>query len=122
MKLNLVSFGTKDLDQSVRFYTELAKLIVVRRLEVPAGKIAFLADQDGDTMIEIIQFIDEQPHGGNPGVSGVMMSFAADESLESLREKAVNLGYEPSEIRQFGPKPRFFSVKDPNGVDVEFSE
>lgn len=50
MKLNLVSFGTKDLDQSVRFYTELAKLKVVRRLEVPAGKIAFLADQDGDTV------------------------------------------------------------------------
>ena len=33
MKLNLVSFGTKDLDQSVRFYTELAKLKVVRRLQ-----------------------------------------------------------------------------------------
>ncbi|NMB30182.1 MAG: VOC family protein, partial [Clostridiales bacterium] len=41
--------------------------------------------------------------------------------LDVLREKATKLGYSPSEIISMEPKPRHFTVADPDGIIVEFS-
>ena len=53
---------------------------------------------------------------------GMVMSYLAGEPLERIRERAIRLGYSPSDIAKEEPKPKHFTVKDPDGIVVEFTE
>ena len=116
MKLNFITFMVRDLEKSITFYQELAGLQVVRRLSPAAGEIAFLANEKGESMLEFIAF------EGTEKVStrGMAINFSADVELTKLREKAISLGYNPSEIFTGGPKPKYLKVADPDGIIVEF--
>lgn len=117
MKLNYLTFMVRDIDKTIKFYQELAGLKVINRLNPGMGEIVFLSNGEEETMLEIIQF--EQVEKVN--AKGMVMSFKANSELEALREKAVSLGYDVSEIMNRPPKPIHFTVKDPDGIVVEFS-
>lgn len=117
MKLNYITFMVRDIEQSIKFYQDLAGLEVVRRFNPGMGEIAFLANGKEETMLELIQF----DHAENVMTKGMVMSFQAKEHLADIREKAVLLGYSPSEILSKPPKPDHFTVSDPDGVLIEFS-
>lgn len=117
MKLSYITIMVRDLEQSLRFYQELADLRIIRQMKPPMGKIVFLANKEGETMLELIEFKDSE----KVETKAMVMSYAAETELEALREKAVSLGYEPSEIVDQAPKPRHFTVADPDGIAVEFS-
>ena len=116
MKLSYLTFMVRDLEKSLRFYQELAGLKVLRRFNPGMGEIAFLSNAEGETMLELIAFENAE----KIETKGMVMSFQATEELETLREKAVKLGYAPSEIINHPPKPAHFTVKDPDGMTVEF--
>lgn len=116
MKLNYMTIMVRDLEKSLMFYQELAGLKVVRRFNPGAGEIAFLSNGEGETMLELIQF----DHAEKVEVKGMVLSFLATEDLTALREKAVKLGYAPTEILSSGPKPDHFKVLDPDGIVTEF--
>lgn len=116
MKLNFITFMVRDIEKSIAFYENLAGLKVVNRFNPGMGEIAFMANAEGETMIELINF----EKGEKVSAKGMVMSFAA-EDLESVREKAIEMGYAPSAIIQNGPKPAHFKVKDPDDIVVEFS-
>ncbi len=116
MKLNFITFMVRDIKKSSAFYQELAGLQVVRRISPEDGEIVFLANEEGDTMLELVEFEKAE----KITTKGMFMSFSADTELEKLREKAIALGYSPSEIFDKGPKPTYFNVPDPDGVIVEF--
>lgn len=116
MKLNFITFMVRDIKASVAFYQELAGLRVVNRMRPPAGEIVFLANGEGETMLELIEFEGVE----KAEAKGLVMSFAAEGELEALREKTCALGYAPSEIIAGGPKPAHFTVADPDGIIVEF--
>jgi len=67
-------------------------------------------------MLELIEFDNTE----KVSVKGMVMSFAAQEDLAVLRQRALDLGYSPSEIIAQGPKPAHFTVTDPDGIIVEF--
>ncbi|MGI6497433.1 MAG: VOC family protein [Oscillospiraceae bacterium] len=117
MKLNYITFMVRNIEASLAFYKGLVDLHEINRIRLEAGEIVFLANANGETMLELIAF------GGVEKVEtkGMVMSFLAETMLEKLREKAVALGYSPSEIISKGPKPKHFTVMDPDGVVVEFS-
>ena len=116
MKLNYITFMVRNIAASTAFYRELAGLTVVRRISPPAGEIAFLANEAGDTMLELIEFEGVE----TVQATGMVVSFLAEGELEALREKAVQLGHSPSEIIDAGPKPKHFRILDPDGIVVEF--
>ena len=117
MKFNFITFMVRDIKESVVFYQELAGLQVVNRMSLEAGEIVFLANEKGETMLELIEF-----EGVEKVITkGMVLSFSAKGELEELREKALTLGYFPSEIIAEGPKPKHFTVADPDGIVVEFS-
>ncbi|MFQ9924049.1 MAG: VOC family protein [Beduini sp.] len=116
MKLNYLTIMVRDIEKSVAFYQELAELKVIREMNPGAGKIVFLANQEGQTMLELIQF----DHADKVLIKGMVMSFEVKENLEEIREKAIVKGYSPSEIIEKGPKPKHFRVQDPDGIIVEF--
>lgn len=116
MKLNFIAFMVRNLENSVMFYQNLAGLQVVRRLNPAGGEIVFLANSEGETMLELGSFV----HADKVVTKGMMISFFVEGNLEDLRKKALELGYAPSEIIDRSPKPKHFIVEDPDGIMVEF--
>ncbi|MGI6160472.1 MAG: VOC family protein [Christensenellales bacterium] len=117
MKLNFITFMVRDIQKSVAFYQELVGLNIINRINLEAGEIVFLANAKGETMIELIEF----GRAEKVTTKGMVMSFSAETALEDLREKVIALGYSPSDIIDKGPKPKHFTVLDPDGIVVEFS-
>lgn len=116
MKLNFITFMVRDIEKSVAFYQELAGLEVLNRLSPGAGEIVFLANRNGETMLELAQF----DGGEKVSTKGMVISFSAGGNLVELRKKAIELGYFPSEIMVGGPKPNHFTISDPDEITVEF--
>ncbi|MEG0249350.1 MAG: VOC family protein [Peptostreptococcus sp.] len=117
MKLNYITIMVRDIKKSLAFYQELADLKAVNSISLEDGEIVFLANVKGETMIELIEFKDAE----KVSTKGMVMSFLVENDFEKLREKALSLGYTPSEIIDIGQKPKHFTVEDPDGIVVEFS-
>ncbi len=116
MKLNYITIMVRDIEKSLAFYQELAGLKLVRRFNPGIGEIAFLSNGEGETMLELIQSDRMEP----VETKGLILSFLAAEELSVLREKAVKLGYAPTELITGNPKPDHFKVLDPDGIMTEF--
>lgn len=116
MKLNYITFMVRDIEKSVAFYQDLAGLQVIRRISLEAGEIVFLSNAKGETMLELIEFDGAE----KVTTRGMVMSFSVEAELEKVREKAVILGFSPSEIIEKEPKPKHFTALDPDGIVVEF--
>lgn len=117
MKLSYITIMVRNIENSVKFYEELVGLMVARRLNVGAGEIIFLSNGDGETMIELIQF-ENVP---KVETKGMTLSFKT-ENITDIRNKAIQMGFNPSDIISEAPKPAHFNVKDPDGIDIEFSD
>ncbi len=117
MKLSYITINVRDLEKSQRFYQELVGLKYMCEINPPMGKIVFLGNNDGETMIELVGFAETE----KVEAKAMVLAFEAGMELPVLREKAIELGYEPSEIIEMPPKPTFFTVFDPDGIMVEFS-
>ncbi len=118
MKLNYITIMVRDLEKSLEFYCGLLSLKRLRELKPPQGRIVFLADQRGDTMLELIQF----NHSEKVTAVGMTFSFLADKPLAQLKEQAEVMGFRTSPIESKPPKPAHFKLTDPDGLIVELSE
>lgn len=118
MKMNYITIMVRDLERSLELYCGLLSLKPVRELNPPQGRIVFLADRQGDTMLELIQF----DGAGKVAASGIVFSFLADRPLAELKGQAESMGFRASEIESNPPKPAHFTITDPDGLVVEISE
>ena len=117
MQLNYITLSVRNIEKSIEFYTELVGLKVVRTIEPPMGKIVFIQNSGGETMLELVQLDPLE----KVSAKGLVFSFSAIEKLSAMRERAKEMGYQPSEIISQRPKPDFFTVVDPDGLTIEFS-
>lgn len=112
----------KDLDASVKFYKDAVGLKVIRRFEArPGVAIAFMgyAEDEVETQLELICDVNKQNF---PQSDQVSLGFDVT-SLRGTKDLLETLGIELySEIIQPNPKTKFFYVKDPDGVSVQFIE
>ncbi len=118
MKLNFLTFFITNTEKTIEFYEELAGLKVERRFNPGIGEIVFMGNGGDDTKLEFIN-ANSKELSYKQG-SGMTMCFLCEGDLEQLREKAVKIGYNPSDIYDKGPAPVNFTVLDPNGILVEF--
>lgn len=118
MKLNHIMIMVRDLEKSMEFYCDLLSLKVVREMNPPQGKMVFLAEQKGDTMVELIQFDQVE----KVTASGLNFGFSSNEPLSELKEKAQAMGYPTSDIISQPPKPDYFTITDPDGLIIEISK
>ena len=117
MLLNYITLSVRNIEKSIEFHTELVGLKVVRTIEPPMGKIVFMQNSDGETMLELVRLeLFEKV-----SAKGLVFSFSAIEKLSAIRERAMEMGYQPSEIVSQRPKPDYFTVIDPDGLTIEFS-
>lgn len=115
MKMVHVTINSKKFDESIKFYQDVVGLNIAGDLRGKGPKnIVFLSNGEGETSIEIIESEDAPYEGG-----GISIGFKADD-VEAKREELAAAGYEVSPMIAPNPHVKFFFVKDPNGVSIQF--
>lgn len=115
MKIAHVTIQTTAFEQEIEFYEKYAQLAVQKDMR-PMGKgIVFLAQEDGDTELEII----ENKAAESAGNENFSIGFHV-ENLEALHLCLISDGFQPTAMISPMPQVRFFFVKDPAGVNVQF--
>lgn len=108
----------KNLEESIKFYTEIVDLNINRRFNAgPGVAIAFLGD--GETKIELIhnEALKEVNYGHD--ISFGFEVNSVDEMMTFVKEKGIDIQSGPF---QPNPHTRFFYVLDPNGLKIQFVE
>lgn len=107
-----------NLEESLKFYEEVVGLTLNKRYPAgPGVEIAFLGE--GNTQVELI--CDSKFQLENKGI-GVSLGFqveSLDQKMKMLKDKGFSM---EGDIIQPNPHIKFFFIKDPNGVSVQFVE
>lgn len=118
MKFCWCTINVNHMEESLKFYQEIAGLPLIRKFSPgPGQEIAFLGE--GDTQIELISSPNGKPAGKPEGVTLGFETASMEQMMAFVREKGLEI-----EAGPFQPNPhiRFFYVRDPNGVKIQFSE
>ena len=107
----------RDIEKSIKFYNEFVGLKILRQEKSDQWEIAFLADKEGATQIELVSL--EQ--GDKVETKGLTVCFQTDE-LDKLHALAKEKGLNPSDIRVPDETMRYFYVYDPDKISIEFKE
>jgi len=110
--------AVKDLDDSIKFYQEIVGLPVERRFMAgPDVEIAFLGS--GETKLELLEHKKEKKSFTGDGISLGFEVQSVDEKMKFIRGKGLLIEGGPY---QPNPHIKFFYVRDPNGLRVQFVE
>lgn len=107
-----------NMEKSLEFYTKVLNLKIDRKYSpAPHMELAFLGD--GETKVELIR---DNTEGAVNLEAPVSMGFRTD-SLDKKMEELESMGIPVAE-GPFQPTPniRFFYVKDPDGMKIQFVE
>lgn len=115
MKLMHVTIQTDKFEEEIEFYEKFAGLKVMRDMRPMEKSIVFLAEDKADTCIEIIENKDAK----NAGNSNLSIGFHAEDT-DAKRNELAAAGFDPTPVVSPMPDVRFFFVKDPAGVTVQF--
>ena len=115
MEMVHVTIQTDRFEEEINFYEQFAGLNIQRDMR-PAGKeLVFLGENESSVMIEIIK----NPDAKNAGNANLSVGFHAAD-IESVRDRLAAAGFDPTPFIAPHPGVRFFYVKDPAGVNVQF--
>ena len=120
MKLLHTSITVKDMDESIKFYTEIIGLELRNRREIPENKaeIAFLSDKQSDVQLELTHWKEKKDW--NQGDELDHLAFGVpdmDEAMKFFKNRKVEITKEPYSLRGSSTKIAFIS--DPNGIWLE---
>jgi lactoylglutathione lyase len=120
-KLLHTRMRVSDLDQTIRFYTDVLGLEVVERKTSPRGSmLAFLKVPNSEELIELTSF----PPSGPVSVQQDLVHLAfqvenLDDTIASLNTKGIKVTDGPT---QTSSGSRFIFVDAPDGYEVELIE
>ncbi len=117
MKFLWCTINVKDMEESIRFYEEVVGLKVDKRFPIGPGEIVFMGE--GETKVELIYDGSDKWQGSKTGISLGFETDSLDRMIDLVKEKAIEITGGPF---QPGSDFRFFFVKDPNGVNIQFGE
>lgn len=123
MKFLHTMIRVKNIEESLKFYTEVLNMKFDHKKRLDDCWLYFLTDEDNTCQIELT-YNDETPKDGYSIGNGFgHFAFSVD-SLDQFTEKLANLGYkylyEPFDLNGKGSKIAF--IKDPDGYEIELIE
>lgn len=108
----------KDMEQSIKFYEEIVGLKIDKKYPAgPGREIVFLGE--GNTKIELIY---DKSHTAAANHEDISLGFevkSVEQMAEFVKMKGIKIH---REIYQPNPNIKFFFIKDPNGLDIQFVE
>lgn len=113
----------KDIDASLKFYTEVLNMKLDHKKRLDDCWLYFLTDEDNTCQIELT-YNDEIPEKGyDIGTAFGHFAFSV-ESLDAFTKKINELGYDyiypPFDLNGKGSMIAF--IKDPDGYEIELIE
>lgn len=113
----------RDIQKSLKFYTELFDLNLVKEKRLSDCNLYFLCDEDGQTQIELT-YNDETPaEGYQVGTGFGHFAFGVksmDEFTKKMHDFGVEYLYEPFKLSAVGSTIAFLT--DPDGYEIEIIE
>lgn len=123
MKLLHTMIRVKDVEKSIKFYTELLNMKLDKKKRLDDCWLYFLTDEDGTVQLELTANDDTPACGYDLGNGFGHFAFSVN-SLDEFSEKLNSLGYkylyEPFDLDGKGSKIAF--VQDPDGYEIELIE
>jgi lactoylglutathione lyase len=120
-KLLHTRMRVSDMDQTIRFYTEILGLEVLERKTSPRGShLAFLKVPNSDELIELCSF----PPSGPVKVQEDLVHLAfqvesLDDTIQSLKAKGIRITDGPTASSSGS---RFIFIDAPDGYEIELIE
>ena len=120
MKILHAMIRVKNIDASMKFYTELLGLKKTHEIKLEDCLLHFLKGEDGDFEIELTENFDIPQNGYENG--SAFWHFAVEtDDMDKFDQKLKSLGYEylyePFIMDEAQSKIAF--VKDPDGNEIE---
>jgi lactoylglutathione lyase len=118
MKIKYNTMIVKDMDESIKFYTEIMDFKIDAQYNLPQATTTLLKGEgtitllkgEGDTLLELIKNED-----GGVGLFSVGMDVEdIDTEVKKLKSKGVEFTLEPTKIAVGSMS----ILKDPNGVNI----
>ena len=123
MKFLHTMIRVKDIEKSLKFYTEVLNMKFDHKKRLEDCWLYFLTDEENTCQIELT-VNDETPEAGYDLGSGFGHFAFSVESLEEFTEKINKLGYSylypPFDLNGKGSKIAF--ITDPDGYEIELIE
>ena len=123
MKLLHTMIRVRDIEASLKFYTELLNMTVAEKKRLDDCWLYFLSDEENTCQIELT-FNDETPVDGYQLGSGFGHFAFSINSFKEFSEKMNGLGYkyfyEPFDLTGKGSMIAF--IQDPDGYEIELIE
>ena len=114
MKMQHVTIQTNRFEEEIKFFQEVVGLAIQGDMR-PDMDIVFLANAEGETCVEIIN----NPEAETSGSNNFSIGFHTEYVLK-LRGELSAKGYEVTPLLCPAPGVKFFFVKDPAGVQIQF--
>jgi lactoylglutathione lyase len=114
MKIKHITLRVKNLEESIKFYETITELSISRRFKSGSAELAFMANNEGETEVELLYLPQSQTFEGK----GMFICFETNK-LDEMHIIAKDKGFNPSEIQIPGDGTRYFYVYDPNGVSIQ---
>jgi len=118
MKFLWTAIYVKNLDESIAFYSNLLGLQVMKRFPAgPAMEIAFMGNgTPNETLVELLADSNNSAVNFSECISIGFAVDSMDAMLDTVKDKNIPVHSGPFET----PGSKFFSIKDPNGLNVQF--
>lgn len=118
MKFLWTAVYVKNLDESIAFYTEMAGLQVLKRFPAgPGMEIAFMGNgSNNETMLELLADHNNSTVSYSESISIDFAVDSLDAMMDTAKSKNIPVHKGPFET----PSSKYFCVKDPNGLSVQF--
>ena len=109
---------TQNIEASIKFYTETVGLAITSRFSPrPGMEIVFMDDHKGN-QIELIKFADKDAPTSREGLTIGFEVVSLEDTLTLVGLKGIPVTEGPYNT----PKVKYFFVKDPDGIGVQFVE
>ena len=122
MKANFAYTGIeiRDLERSIKFYTENLNMKLVRRSKIPEtnGEIAELRSPDGHQLLELNWYAGHNRYRSGDELDHLAFDVEdVDKALAQLKAQGVEVAMEPFDEGE----GRLAFVKDPDGIWIELT-
>ncbi|MCF1711121.1 lactoylglutathione lyase [Tabrizicola sp. J26] len=122
MRMMHTMLRVQDLDASIRFYTELLGMYLIKKLDFPEGKftLAFVGygPEEDNTVLELTYNYDHGPYEIGTGYGHIALETSdIYATAETLRAGGAQIVREPGPMKH--GKTHIAFLKDPDGYLVE---
>lgn len=120
--LTHVAFGVRDLDRTIAFYRKHVRLLVVHEREEHGSRVVWLGERTEDPSFVLVFFqVTAETTGASP-LQHLGFALGSRDEVNAAAEEARRDGLLVIEPVYAGPIVGYFCiVRDPDGIQVEFS-